>query len=356
MRRDLSPGLAWLAAAGLVAGAGAAWVVSTAGPGRPTVPYAPLALPVALLVGWSFIGSGLLSWPPRAGNWLGPVLVLTGFAWFASMLLDAADPVVFTIGAAVYSLYYAGFLYLILSFPSGRLRGRPERVLMAATIGLVTVGQWAWLLFADSRRFICPTCPANLMEVAREDAATKLIYSVREACVIAVALAAIALLTGSPEAAELLAQTERQAAGALEELRELARGIYPPLLADLGLRAALEAQARKVAVPVTVEAPELGRYPQQTEAAVYFCVLEALQNVTKYAQAPAARVRLGHDGRCLTFTVEDDGTGFDRATTPMGTGLQGIADRMGALGGTIDIVSAPGHGTRVTGQVPAAAR
>ncbi|MFI5081341.1 MAG: sensor histidine kinase [Streptosporangiales bacterium] len=161
------------------------------------------------------------------------------------------------------------------------------------------------------------------------------------------------LVTSAPgEAADLIAQTEQQAAGALQELRELARGIYPPLLADLGLRAALEAQARKAAIPVTVAAPDLGRYPQKIEAAVYFCVLEALQNVAKYAQASAAHVTLRPDGQWLAFTVEDDGQGFDPATTPRGTGLQGISDRLGALGGTADVTSAPGNGTRVTGRVP----
>jgi signal transduction histidine kinase len=161
------------------------------------------------------------------------------------------------------------------------------------------------------------------------------------------------LVTSAPgEAADLIAQTEQQAAGALEELRELARGIYPPLLADLGLRAALEAQARKAAIPVAVAAPDLGRYPQKIEAAVYFCVLEALQNVAKYAQASAVHVTLRPDGQWLAFTVEDDGQGFDPATTPRGTGLQGISDRLGALGGTADVTSAPGNGTRVTGRVP----
>jgi signal transduction histidine kinase len=162
------------------------------------------------------------------------------------------------------------------------------------------------------------------------------------------------VVTSSPEVAEILAQTEQQAAEALKELRELAHGIYPPLLADLGLTAALEAQARKAAIPVTVEAPGVGRYPREIEAALYFCVLEALQNVAKYAQASATRVTLRHDGRCLAFTVEDDGKGFDQATTPAGSGLQGITDRLAALGGTIDITSARCHGTRVTGRVPAA--
>jgi signal transduction histidine kinase len=159
----------------------------------------------------------------------------------------------------------------------------------------------------------------------------------------------------SPQEADgLLAQTEREAQDALEELRDLARGIYPPLLADLGLAAALEAQARKAALPVTIDAPRLGRYAQETEAAVYFCVLEALQNVAKYAQARQARVTLGHDDGALTFTVEDDGQGFDQAATVMGTGVQGMSDRLAALDGTIEVVSAPGAGTRVAGRVPAA--
>jgi signal transduction histidine kinase len=163
------------------------------------------------------------------------------------------------------------------------------------------------------------------------------------------------VLADSPgEAAGLLAETEHQAAEALAEMRDLAHGIYPPLLADLGLAAALQAQARRAAIPVTIEAA-VGRYPQDIEAAVYFCVLEALQNVAKYAHASQAQVTLGPDGPCLAFTVADDGTGFDRAATPMGTGLQGIADRLAALGGTVEVDSAPGHGTRVTGRVPATA-
>jgi signal transduction histidine kinase len=86
---------------------------------------------------------------------------------------------------------------------------------------------------------------------------------------------------------------------------------------------------------------------------VYFCVLEALQNAAKYAHASAAHVTLGSEGQQLVFTVDDDGKGFDPATTPKGTGLQGISDRLAALGGTIDIASAPGHGTQIIGRVPA---
>jgi len=579
---------AWLAGAGLAAGAGVAWLISQASPSEGTIPDVPLALPVAVLVGWSLIGSGLLAARSRREDHLALALIFTGFAWFASILPLSHNPVLFTAGEVLYALYYAGFLYLILSFPAGRLQGKIDRALMVVTIALVTVGQVAWLLFADSRRLVCPTCPANLLQVTRDDGIARLLYALRQAVGLVVALAAIGLLAGrwhrasrpqrravmpvvvagaaafallivayvtavlhmpaalalgratwfvaaaipvavllvfiqrrmaqgavaglvvelgapgtpgsaadlrgalsralgdpslalaywypaesryvdsggrpvelpepgaargstvierdgqpvaalihdaaleynpglvdsvcaaagltldnerlqaelrarlvdlqasrarlveatdterrrierdlhdgaqqqlvalrislglarqlvasSPgEAAELIAQTERQAVGALEELRELARGIYPPLLADLGLRAALEAQASKAAIPVTVQAPGLGRYPQKIEAAVYFCVLEALQNVAKYAQASAAGVTLHPDGQWLAFTVEDDGRGFDPATTPRGTGLEGISDRLGALGGTADVTAAPGRGTRVTGRVP----
>jgi len=153
----------------------------------------------------------------------------------------------------------------------------------------------------------------------------------------------------------LLVQAQADATGALENLQDLARGIYPPLLAEHGLAAALETQARRSPVPVTVEADRLGRYPQEAEAAVYFCVLEALQNVAKYAAASRATVRLAGPsgtGGIVEFSVTDDGTGFDPGAAGYGTGLQGMADRMAALGGDLQVRSQPGYGTRVTGQLP----
>ena len=98
---------------------------------------------------------------------------------------------------------------------------------------------------------------------------------------------------------------------ALEDLRDLARGIYPPLLPDRGLVAAIEAQARRSTVPVAIEARGVGRYPEEAEAAVYFCVLEALQNVAKYADGSGVTVRLEASTDELRFTVVDDGRGFD---------------------------------------------
>jgi signal transduction histidine kinase/drug/metabolite transporter superfamily protein YnfA len=153
------------------------------------------------------------------------------------------------------------------------------------------------------------------------------------------------------KAGELLDGLQGSANDALTELRDLARGIYPPLLADQGLAAAVEAQARKVPVHVTVDPDGVGRYPQEIEAAVYFCTLEALNNVAKYAQASSVRVRLAQRADALVFEVHDDGVGFDPSTGGHGTGLQGMADRLDAIGGQLEVASAPGSGTTVRGRI-----
>ena len=150
----------------------------------------------------------------------------------------------------------------------------------------------------------------------------------------------------------MLEELQGETNEALDDLRDLARGIYPPLLADKGLPAALEAQSRKSAVPITIEADGIGRLGQDVEAAVYFSCLEALQNVAKYADATQATVRLTNGDGSLGFTVTDDGRGFDTAATSYGSGLQGIADRLAALGGSLEVESAPGHGTELTGTIP----
>lgn len=140
---------------------------------------------------------------------------------------------------------------------------------------------------------------------------------------------------------------------ALENLRDLARGIYPPLLADQGLTAALASQARKAVVPTSVDADGVGRYDQDVEATVYFCSLEALNNVAKYAEATQASIALTAPNGILTFRVTDDGKGFDVADRAGGTGLQGMRDRLDAIGGTLAVTSAPGVGTTIEGRIPA---
>jgi signal transduction histidine kinase len=161
------------------------------------------------------------------------------------------------------------------------------------------------------------------------------------------------MTTKDPDKArDLLASLKTDADEALETLRDLARGIYPPLLADQGLEVALQAQARKATLPVTVEGKGMDRYPQEVEAAVYFCVLEALQNVQKYAGANSAVVRLSEREGHLQFEVHDDGRGFDRARVVRGAGVTNMGDRLDALGGKLTITSEVGQFTRVSGSVP----
>jgi signal transduction histidine kinase len=161
------------------------------------------------------------------------------------------------------------------------------------------------------------------------------------------------LLTRDPEkASATIVALKSDADEALDTLRDLARGIYPPLLAEKGLTAALESQARKATLPVVVDAAGITRYPQDLEAAVYFCVLEALQNVQKYAHAKQATVRLREADGQLHVDVEDDGNGFDAATARRGAGLTNMEDRLDALGGVLSLQSSPGIGTRLSAWLP----
>jgi signal transduction histidine kinase len=150
----------------------------------------------------------------------------------------------------------------------------------------------------------------------------------------------------------MLEGLQAETTDALENLRDLARGIYPPLLADKGLAEALAAQARKASIPVHVESDGIGRYPQEIESALYFCCLEALQNVAKYANATRVEVRLSESADELAFEVRDDGQGFDASSARRGSGLQGMADRLEAVGGRLEVSSSSGAGTRVIGRVP----
>jgi signal transduction histidine kinase len=150
----------------------------------------------------------------------------------------------------------------------------------------------------------------------------------------------------------LQGQLQADAGAALEELRVLAHGIYPPLLSSGGLREALAGACRKAALPSVVEAEGIERYQPEVEAAVYFSCVEALQNAAKYAGPGAsARVRLWEEAGGLLFEVADDGGGFDSSARD-GAGLTNMRDRLGAVGGTLRVESAPGQGTRVHGAVP----
>ena len=144
---------------------------------------------------------------------------------------------------------------------------------------------------------------------------------------------------------------------ALDELRAVAHGIYPPLLSEEGLAAALREAARRSIVPLTVGVEDVGRLSEECETAVYYCCLEALQNVAKHAGDEAvASLRLWRDGRSVCFAVVDDGVGFVPNRSRDDVGLTNMTDRIGAVGGSLAIRSEPGEGTTVQGRVTAQAR
>jgi signal transduction histidine kinase len=166
------------------------------------------------------------------------------------------------------------------------------------------------------------------------------------------------LLTRSPNRAEQLADDlARQANDALVELRNLARGIFPPLLADHGLAAALQSHVDRAHAKVHLERGSgltRARFAPELEAAAYFCIREALQNAAKHAPDAPVTVSLDADAHSLRFSVRDDGPGFDptRVAASEGSGLVGMRDRLAALGGGFEITSAPGAGTTISSCLP----
>ncbi len=159
-----------------------------------------------------------------------------------------------------------------------------------------------------------------------------------------------------PEAAQRLDDIGQELDEILEELRDLAHGLYPPVLRDFGLRDALTSVVRRSAPPAKLEAAAIGRYAEDVEVAVYFCCVESLQNAAKHAGLGAtAVIRLWErDGR-LDFEIVDDGAGFDvESARGSGNGYTNMTDRMASVGGTLSVDSAHGRGTAVRGSVPVA--
>jgi signal transduction histidine kinase len=151
---------------------------------------------------------------------------------------------------------------------------------------------------------------------------------------------------------ELLEGLSAAADEAVDSLRTLARGIYPPLLEAEGLERALAAQVRRAPVPVSLQTGSVRRHSPQIEATVYFCVLEALRNAVTHADASEIDITVEEQDGRLTVRVADDGCGFDPATREPGLGLTNMADRIDALGGSLTVESRVGDGTRITGSIP----
>jgi len=157
---------------------------------------------------------------------------------------------------------------------------------------------------------------------------------------------------GAADTQAMLDALSEEADDAVGALRDFARGVYPPLLEAEGLRVAIEAQARKASLPVAVEADGIGRLSPDLEATIYFCVVEALQNATRHAEASRIDVTLRAADGTVTFQVTDDGRGFDPSAAAGGTGLINIEDRLGSAGGEFVLESQPGAGTTIRGTIP----
>jgi signal transduction histidine kinase len=202
---------------------------------------------------------------------------------------------------------------------------------------------------ARSRRRLVDAADAERQRIERDlhDGAQQHLVGMR----LKLELAADAMRHDRERGERMLAEIGVELDEALEELRTLAQGVYPPLLAVHGLGEALKSAARRSSVPISVEVRRTERYPAELETAVYFCCREALQNVAKHAGREAvARLRLWEDGALLRFEVSDSGVGFSGAAG--GSGILNMHDRVEAVGGSLEVRSRPGIGTIVEGSLP----
>ena len=182
--------LSVLAGAGTLVGGGAVWLAAHQPPGRPTEPGPVLTL----LVGASLLGCGLASWRARPENRLGQIMVLTGFAWFAAQLIEASAPWLNTIGLAVQSVWIIGLVYLLLSFPSGRLRDRLDRVLITSGVALGVGLQLLAMLYGNKAGLHCPGCANNLLQVVNDNHKARGWINLRNLLAIPLIVTVIAVL------------------------------------------------------------------------------------------------------------------------------------------------------------------
>jgi signal transduction histidine kinase len=262
--------------------------------------------------------------------------------WLGAFQVDS-------LGLAI-ALMPLGALILLVGIPGlgalGRLYGWLAAQLLGSNVDPELTAQVSELEGARSRIIAAADAERRRIERDLHDGAQQRLV----ALALNLRMAEQRAEDGDPTAVELVRQAGEEANLALKELRDLARGIHPAILTNRGLPAALEDLASRATLPVDVVATPDERLPGAVEAAAYFVVSECLANIGKHARAETATVAVSVGAGRLTVEVSDDGVGG--AELDGGSGIQGLADRVGALSGSLAVDSPPGAGTRVTAVIP----
>jgi signal transduction histidine kinase len=380
---------------GIVALAVVAGVGYVAGTGWLDDPHAAPLWDLAGATGplWAasvYIVMGLIVWSQRHVSALGRRTVAIGFAWFTPGLRYLDHPVLAGIGELAPGILFVIFAYVVFAswpgFPFtvagllisllGRLAGEVtemEIFLPLPGLGLLLAALVAWPIevlarvicagntrvrgllaenehlhgeVKDARGKVVEAMDAGRRSLERDlhDGAQQRLVNVGMSLSLA-----RTRLAGPPEAGAALNRAMLELDAALDELRELARGVYPAILAGAGLGPALRSLAERAALPVVLAELPARRLHPRVEETAYFLVSEAIANAAKHARASQVVVRLRDEGDRLSLSVSDDGAGN---ADPSGSGLRGLADRAAAIGGHVHVHSPAGAGTRVVASLP----
>jgi signal transduction histidine kinase len=281
--------------------------------------------------------------------WVLPSLALCS----ASLLLATVVPLTRAV-AIVAIAWFAVAAGAAVTQPAAMFRGWAQVAFCAVAIGcsLLLARRRHHLDIANlhTRRALVDAGDAERRRIERNihDGAQQQLVAIG----VKAGLARALVTKDPPRAGEVLDQIRADAQAALEALRDMTRGAYPPVLADGGLAAALALKARDASVPVRIDAAGIGRLPKEVEVAAYFCCTEAMQNAEKYAKASSIAITVRAQVGTLAVSVIDDGVGFDLSSVRRGVGMRSMAERVESLGGTLQVRSALGTGTAISVTIP----
>lgn len=303
--------------------------------------FVVLKLPMGLIAFSSIVGLGFVAAVLALAPAIVAITPVTLFGWILETPAEAVPVVPLGLAGLLGVLHLANGLAWLAGLVARAMLG-PSTVQLRERVDDLRYSRARIIEAADAER-------RRLERDLHDGAQQRLV-----ALTLTLGLAETRLRTDPGAAAPLVAQARDEAKLAVQELRELARGLHPAVLSDRGLGPALEALAGRAPVPVSVTGVPEGRLPPPVEAAAYFVVAESLTNVAKYARAGSARVTLEVGHERLRVEIADDGVGG--ADPFAGSGLRGLRDRVEALDGALAIASPPGAGTTVTAELPVAPR